>query len=333
MHILFYFFLLLSFSRLYPDLLELKTGEILEGTFLSEKEKTIQFQVFGGKIQEIPKKNIKGLELGYVGTPLCYKKANEIENCEAILFSLDDKKIVLGKGKGFTIKEEISLKDLEYFYSENLSSQNKSIQSIKPKAEIELVSSKGEWRGRVKQYDPTKGSISLEVEGQAEVLELQEQDVIRFRWQPKKPFDWKKLPPMAIPGIYQFSYNKWKGGSMSVFFLLFAVMIPVEYQNAQTALNNDQTILYFNNNIYIVSGFGSNPAFETHKRNMNLAIFGLSALMTYHIVDVYLTEKNLQKNPTKLQLQIQPNHFFALDGQISNFQKEINISLKFSYSF
>jgi hypothetical protein len=332
MHNIFCLFLFFSFSELYSDLLTLKSGEVLEGTFVSEKEKTIQFEV-SGKVQEVFKKNIKSLELGYVGTPFCYKKVNEVENCQTILFSVDDKKIVLAKGKGFTEKEEISLQDLEYFYSENLSKKDKITNQIKPKAEIEVLSSKGEWRGRVKKYDLTKGTISLEVEGQAEVLELQEDELIRFRWRPKKPFDWKKLPPMAIPGVYQFSYNKWKGATMSVFCLLFAVMIPIEYQNAQTALNNDQTILYFNNNVYIVSGFGSNPAFETHKRNMNLAIFGLSALMTYHVVDVYLTEKNLQGPQTKFQLQIQPHEFFALNTNLHNFQKEMNISLKFSYSF
>jgi hypothetical protein len=323
--------LLLFFSPIHADLLELKSGEFLEGQFIGEKGNFIEYEV-KGSTKRIPKTNVKKLEIGYNGTSFCYKRLNEVEDCNAILVHLDDKKMVIGKGKGSTIKEEILLTDLDYLHSENIRKKDRIAGVIKPKAKLRINSSQTELKGFITGNDPVKGTVQFELDGKGEVIELSESEITELHWKADLPFDWKFIPRIAIPGVYQWPHNKWKSSGMILLFLALGAAIPVEHGNAQKALEKDQEVLLFNNTIYFLNGIGNNSAFENHKRNRNIAIGGLGGLMLYHWVDVYITEKNSKGNATTIQLQMNPALIPNL-GLLPESNREMNIGLKFSYSF
>ncbi|MCX7998330.1 MAG: hypothetical protein N3A69_05175, partial [Leptospiraceae bacterium] len=159
----FFVFLLISFQKLQADLLELKTGESFEGSFLGESGKFLEFEQ-NGIVKKIPKNQIKNLELGYKGPSFCYKKVGEAEDCNTQLFAVDDKKIIISKGKGGTIKEEIPLSKLEYFKSSNIRKKDRISSVIKPKSKIQIKSRKGEWKGSISNSDFQNGSLDLQTE-------------------------------------------------------------------------------------------------------------------------------------------------------------------------
>ncbi|MCX7998331.1 MAG: hypothetical protein N3A69_05180, partial [Leptospiraceae bacterium] len=109
----------------------------------------------------------------------------------------------------------------------------------------------------------------------------------------KREIPWlsmKDFPQIAIPGIYQWPRSKILGGSMFLLLIGFGAMIPTEFNKAQAALDQDQTILVVNNRIYILNGIGKNSKFEQHKQNMNLGMLGLGLVFSYHIYDVIVTK-------------------------------------------
>lgn len=301
-------FLLCNFSALYADLLELKTGESLEGNFVRDSEKFIEFEE-NGIIKKIPKNKVKNLELGYKGTSFCYKTIDGQEDCNSQLFSVDDKKIVISKGKGGTIKETIPLSKLEYFKS-NIKKGDKISSIIKPNSKLQIKSKKGEWKGAVFDSDSQNGKLNLKTE--KEGITLDESEVEEIYWKRDiSRFSWKDFPQIAIPGIYQWPRNRVLGGSMFLLLLGFSALVPSEFNKAQAALNRDQTILVANNRIYILSGIGTNSEFEQHKRNMNLGIIGLGIIFSYHIYDVIVTKKKeFQDLETRIEFHFSPIAFF-----------------------
>lgn len=298
--------LLINFTTLQADLLELKTGENLEGNFLGESGKFLEFEE-KGIVKKIPKAQVKNLELGYKGPSFCYKKIGEMEDCNTQLFAVYDKKIIISKGKGGTIKEEIPLSRLEYFKSSNIRENDRISSVIKPKSKLQIKSRKGEWKGSISNSDFQNGNLNLQTEKDG--VTVNESDIEEIYWKRETPWlSMKDFPQIAIPGIYQWPRSKILGGSMFLLLLGFGAMIPTEFNKAQAALDRDQTILVVNNRVYILNGIGKNSKFEQHKQNMNLGMLGLGLVFSYHIYDVIATKsKEIETLETKLEFHFSPS--------------------------
>lgn len=296
---------LYAFSSIYADLLELKTGESLEGFFVRDSDKFIEFEE-NGIIKKIPKNKVKNLEFGYKGASFCYKLIGSEEICDAKLSSVDDKKIVISKGKGGIIKEEIPLKQLEYFKSTTIKKGDRISGIVKPKSKLQIKSKKGEWKGAVSNSDLQNGNLNLETD--KENITLNESEIEEIFWKREEPSRfWQEFPEILLPGIYQWPRSKLIGGSMIFLLAGFGAMIPAEFNKAQAALNENQTILITNNRIYILSGLGTNEKFEKHKRNMDMAIAGVGLVISYHIYDVVRTYKNsTQDSVTRIEFYFTP---------------------------
>ena len=110
---LFIALLLLTVSSVFADMVVLKNGQVLIGSYLSEDDRKIKFQVFN-EVKTITKSDISSFELGYSGVPVCYQLQSKwSQTCGDVIHLLDKNKMVLGKGKGLLEKEELQLKDLK----------------------------------------------------------------------------------------------------------------------------------------------------------------------------------------------------------------------------
>ncbi len=332
--------LLLFFTTfsLQADLIVLKSGEEVEGTFLSETDYEIQFEVKGQK-KTYSKTKIKSLELGYTGSSFCYtleSKPDE-EICDTVLHRVDGEKMIVGKGKGAVNKEEFSLQNVKIFSIKNVQKRDKLAAVLNKGINLKVKLNNQEMDVEIDSTQPKDGKILYKATGSKEavVQEIKDDQIKEIRWvRDTRTVTQKVLgvASLAIPGVYQFPRNKWKGSAMIGLLLILGAAIPVEYSNAQNALNNDQDYIFYNNNLILVSGLNSNPEFESHKRNMNAAIGGLALLYAYHAYDVYTTMRDEKGNATTIQLQWSPAlpdpHFIgARNNNIPN------IGLKFSYSF
>lgn len=321
-------FLLWTFSSIYADLLELKSGEIIEGTFIGDSGKFIEFEE-KGTIKKIPKTKIQNLEFGYKGTSFCYKLIDSQENCDAKLTSVDDKKIVISRGKGGVIKEEIPLKKLEYFKTLPIQKGDRISNIVKPKSKLRIKSKKGEWKGSVSNSDFQNGNLNLETE--KEGITINDSEIEEIFWKREEPSRfWKEFPQIVLPGIYQWPRSRLVGGSMLLLLAGFGAMIPTEFNKAQAALNEDQTILIANNRVFVVSGLGTNSKFEQHKRNMNIAMAGVGLVITYHIYDVIKTHKEkTEELETKIEFHFKP---ISLAEQVQS-QSYLNLEPQYSIQF
>lgn len=325
-----------SFS-LQADLIVLKSGEEVEGTFLSETDYELQFEVNGQK-KTYPKSKIKSLELGYTGSSFCYtleSKPDE-EVCDAVLHRVDGEKMIIGKGKGALNKEEFSLKKVKIFSIKNVQKKDKLAAVLNKGISLNLKLSDKEMDVEINGTQPKEGKILYKTTGsQTAIQEIKDDQIKEIRWVRDSRTVTQKVLGVAslgIPGFYQFPRDESKGSAMIGLLLILGVVIPVEYSNAQNALNNDQDYLLYNNYLVKVSGLSSNPEFEKHKRNLNAAIGGLALLYVYHVFDVFTTMHDEKGNTTSIQLQWSPSlpdpHFIG--ARNTNIP---NIGLKFSYSF
>ncbi len=315
---------------IHADLLELKTGESLEGTFIEDSGKFIEFEE-NGTLKKIPKNKVKNLELGYRGTSFCYKMLDSEEICNAKLTSVDDKKIIVSKGKGGVIKEEIPLKKLEYFKTFNVRKEDRISSIVKPKSKLQIKSKKGEWKGSVSNSDFQSGELNLETDKEGVILN--DSEIEEIFWKREEPSRiWKEFPQIALPGIYQWPRSRLIGGSMLLFLVGFGAMIPMEFHKAQQALNQDQTILVANNRVFIVSGLGKNEKFEQHKRNMDIAMAGIGFIVSYHIYDVIKTHRDqTQSLETRIEFLFTP---IARTEQLpSSTALESRYSIQFTQQF
>ncbi|MCB1179835.1 MAG: hypothetical protein KDK36_19820 [Leptospiraceae bacterium] len=319
--------------NLFADLLILKNGQEYEGTFISENAYQISFEV-GGKKKSFNKSQIKNLELGYTGSSFCYVlESDSEEKCDSVLHLVDEDKMVVAKGKGTTEKEVYPLSKVYSFQIKNVQKRDKLSTVLKKGIDLEVKTESEEIKIIVENTSPKERKIFYKKNKDSEIAELSDEKIKEIYWKNNRDglaMKILKTSSLAIPGFFQFPRSKWKGISMFGLFLIIGAAIPVEYNNAKSALANDQDYLIYDNNIVMASGLNSNPAFNAHKRNMNIAIGAMGALFAYHIFDVYTTLRDEKGNTTTIQLQWSLPVSDPFIGTRNNIP---NIGLKFSRSF
>lgn len=317
-------------SYLHSDVLHLNDGTAVEGNFISEEPNIIVFES-NSNSKRYPKYSIKQLEMGFTGSTLCYKLVSKSEDCSKILHILGDNKIVTApQGKGNVGKEIFPLNEVEYVVVKKIRKNDKISIALRPGLEIEAKSKTKKFKGVIESRDTAKGSINLKTKA-SEVETLTDKEITEIRWENEEiKFSTKFLrySKYLIPGIPQFPDNRWKGAGMFTAFLLFAAAIPIEYSAAQSSLKNDSTILPFNGSFIVVSGFGSNPSFDTHQRNMIAAGAGLGLLYAYHFYDVWKMTR--PKEPgTSFDFRLTPQYNFQSDSM----KVTPGAEFKFNYNF
>ncbi len=325
---------LLFAKGLLGDILTLKSGEEIEGQYLTEDNKTIQFETSTGIIT-YPRTNIIKLEIGYSGSSFCYTLKSKVQKCEGILHSVTEKNLVFGIGRGGLKKEIIPLSQI-IGIQVSKSNKNQNLLGIFEKGmEVEIFREGIKEKGRILEYNFVEKQVIFERNG--ERVEIPEKEIISILWK-KKPglLQYSKLAlDYLIPGSHQFKTNKTLGITMTGLFVFLAAAIPIEYQSAQVAARQNVDIIPIGNSFVIVSGFDSDPAFNQHKRNYYSAIGGLGALYLVHSFQVF-KEYREGKIPgfNSLEVSIYKNQS-DFKNSLPSFSSGVgtNIELKFSYSF
>lgn len=325
------------FLRLEADMLTLKSGEVYVGRYVSDENDAIQFEIENNEVKSFPKTIIKKFELGYSGMPVCFKRADKwAEECDRILHQIDDKRAILGTGKGLLKKEEIQLSNLKYIKVVRTNPKEKLITVLRPGSEIEIEVNGKQQRVKIKKVKPD----SLEVENESGKTEqIADSKINGYTWKPadervvvqRTPF-YKYL----VPGWIEYEHKKWKGILVFTLFVGFAAAIPVEYNAAAEAANNNVTYIPVNGNLFIIRNLFPSAEYNADIRNMNYAIGGLAMVLSYHSYEVY-SHITAQRLKTSINLKYTQPYDHLLGGTTpgmgGGYPRANTIELKFTYSF
>lgn len=108
--------LLLPWAPLAADLLHMKNGDELEGFYVREADGFVEFKMADGTDRKIPADEVKRLELGYTGVPLCYSTRAKPEEkvCNVLLHEIRDDKMIIADQKGYTRLRSIDIYDVGF---------------------------------------------------------------------------------------------------------------------------------------------------------------------------------------------------------------------------
>jgi|JI10StandDraft_1071094.scaffolds.fasta_scaffold49902_3 hypothetical protein len=321
---------LLIINTVLADMVTLKNGQVLIGSYISEDDKKIKFQVFND-IKTITKTDIESFELGYSGVPVCYQLQSKwSQTCGDVIHLLDKNKMVLGKGKGLLDKEELQLKDLKKISLKKNKKEEKIFFILKPGLTVSLQSKGKTITGEIQSV--TVDTLSVKTKNES--LTFKEIDVEEVSWQGNSQKISLSFLRYVVPGLFQFQEGKrFKGILLGFLFLGFAGGIGSEFASARSALQNDTDIILLNNNIYIGSNIYPNQEYEKHLKNMNYAIGGLSLIYLFHSYEVYsFTSSKGVKASIHMQLPpMESSQAFRPD--LDQGRRTTGIEFRISYSF
>lgn len=311
-------------SCLYADTIKLKNGKTLNGKFISENQEEVTFDTFEEKIK-IDKTTIQSIELGYSGIPVCYKLSYKpVENCDDQLYSFTKDEIIFIVDNGADIKKYkpigVSLIKL------SRSGAGSEILTRLPNGiKIRIVkTSKEEVEGKIRSISPNQVQLSKKNGESAKVSVGEIQTVY---WESggvlTKTADVLKY---TIPGFVQFKYNKPKSLSLMGLWLLFAIAIPIEYNAAQKALDNNVNIIPVGDYFMVVNNALPSNNFQFHRNRMNIAIAGLSVVTAYHFYDVIFNSED----EDSISIQLMRNPIFTQNNFLIE-SKEIEF--KYTHRF
>lgn len=100
----------------FADLLHLKNGEELEGFYVQEADGLVEFKMADGTDRKIPKDDVKRLELGYTGVPLCYSTRDKPEEkiCNVLLHKIRGDEMIIADQKGYVKLRSIPMYDVGF---------------------------------------------------------------------------------------------------------------------------------------------------------------------------------------------------------------------------
>ncbi len=325
---LFIVLLLLIANVIQADMVVLKNGQVLIGSYLNEDDKKIKFQVFN-EIKTISKTDINSFELGYSGVPVCYQLQSKwSQTCGDVIHLLDKNKMVLGKGNGLLEKEELQLKDLKKIILRKNKKDERFFFILKPGLTITLKSNGKTVMGEIQSV--TTDTISVKTK--TESIAFKEMDVEEVSWQGSQKVSLSFFR-YVVPGLFQFQEGKrFKGILLGFLFLGFAGAIGTEFISAQSALKNDTDFIILNNNLYIGSNIYPNQEYEKHIKNMNYAIGGLSLVYVFHSYEVYsfTTSKGVKAS---IHMQTPSISSQAFRPDLDQGRRSSGIEFRISYSF
>lgn len=327
--------ILFSFVKfsLFADIIQTKTGSFIEGSFIQESKDFIEFET-KGEIIKIKKEDIKTLEIGYFGIPFCYKKKGlfDSEDCSSLLYSVNDKSIIIAKGVGYLHREVIPLSELKYFYSNDLEKNQTLTKVLKENAKLHLKTKGNEFiLCKINKISKNK-FVLTEIETNT-TKELLEGEISALEWkQETRRINYAELPLYATPGVYQVANEKYlKGFSLSILFF-GSIAYAVSQQIAISQAIPDQFLIPFNNSLLILDDPKYDQNIQNYTRNRNLGIGAAVIFWGIHFFDLWISEKNFEKESfiVKLSVQSEKSHnvnFFVND--IINVYTNIRFELKF----
>ena len=325
---LFIALLLLTVSSVFADMVVLKNGQVLIGSYLSEDDRKIKFQVFN-EVKTIAKSDISSFELGYSGVPVCYQLQNKwSQTCGDVIHLLDKNKMVLGKGKGLLEKEELQLKDLKKISLRKNKKDERFFFILRPGLSVTMQSNGKTITGEIQ----TVGTDTISIKTKNESLVLKEMEVDEVSWQGSQKVSLSFFR-YVVPGLFQFQEGKrFKGILLGFLFLGFAGGIGAEFSAAQSALKNDTDYIILNNNLYIGSNIYPNAEYEKHIKGMNYAIGGLTLIYLFHSYEVYsfTTSKGIKAS---IHMQTPTISSQAFRPDLDQGRRSAGIEFRISYSF
>ncbi len=272
-------------SFIFADTIKLKSGETLNGKFISENQDKIVFDTFKEKLT-IDKKNIQSVELGYSGIPVCYKLSyNPVETCNDLLYSFTQDEIAFVVDSGSNIKK---YKHIEVNFIK-LTQQNAGsdiLAKIPGGIKIKITNtSDEEIEGKIESVNPNQIEI---IKKSGENVTLTAGDIQILYWESEGLMvKTKNVVKYTIPGFVQFDYNKPKSISLIGLTLFFGAAAYMEYNAAQKALNNNTNIIPVGDYFIVGNNFLPSNNYIYHKNRMNMAIGGLVAVGLFHFYDVF----------------------------------------------
>ncbi|MDX1959414.1 MAG: hypothetical protein SFU98_12625 [Leptospiraceae bacterium] len=335
------FFVILFFMQtaLFSDVILLNSGETYQGKFLKQENGRIFFRS-EGKSLSFPLSQLKKLDVGYGIASFCYSLRGVIgdENCESTIQLLDQKKLILASEDGSLDKTELPTEKVRSVTIRR--SGNIKILGIFGKGIMIRITSnnKAQIKGIVHDSKASEGIIQINTKESGKVI-VKESDITEVYWENPEPFRIAPLLKYTIPGLVQFPQNRWKGAGMMFLFVGLVAAIPYEYNAANEALKKDVDYIPVGNTVIVVNGYGSNPEFEAHQRNMSIAGGALALLYVFHAWDIYRNSPGApitKKSKTSFEWNLSPTPYspnsFNANASSGTFNN-INFDFRFNHSF
>ncbi|MEQ9366747.1 MAG: hypothetical protein RIF32_21085 [Leptospirales bacterium] len=109
-------FAVASTSPAFADLLHLKNGEELEGFYIREADGLVEFKLADGTDRKVPSVEVKRLQLGYTGVPLCYSTRAKPEEkiCNVLLHEIRGEEMIIADQKGYVSLRSVNMYDVGF---------------------------------------------------------------------------------------------------------------------------------------------------------------------------------------------------------------------------
>lgn len=321
------FIVIASFVTVNADILYLKTGEELYGTFVESNAKGIVFENERG-IEQYPSSKVQKLDLGYTGVSYCLVFTNKKKYCEGLLVQVSDTGIKLAKGKGFREQEFIPFKKIFRLEVKKNKKNERLIGVFSEGLPVEIEVGGNKMQGKIETYNRREKTLGFQSGNRLDLISEEEIDSVV--WQ-KKPgiLDYSIVGlELVIPGIYEFKSNRWLGVGMGLAFITLSTVASMQYRAAQEALATNVDYIPVGRDIWIVSGLDSNPLYEQSIQNFYGAVAGLGAVYGFHGFSIARDYKS-GIFPEWRQMELGTNGI----GFHPNHGMSSNLEFKFSHSF
>ncbi len=344
-------FLLAFFpTTLRADFIYLKNGTVIEGYFLSQEGDEMIFKDMDEREVRIPERQIRRLEVGYSGIPVCYRERGEsTDDCDILLHSVNSQYAVFvpSSRAGSLKPRRVRMEDVEHIEVKKRSRRERIIPILSEGIWVELRLDDGVIRGEVREImgssilvDPGDGTSQKVYENQMKEVQL----FIPYVPPVWRRFDYWKL----VPGVYQYRQGRYlMGSSILLSMVALGAGIQVEYGNANKMDNRaDSDYLNFHY-LYRYGGIGTyvvtsdylylrsvydsyESSFNRHKQNQRALGGGIFLVYLLHLWDAKIF--TLEEVPGEHVIR-QPritiqNRISTLENRIDHYQ---GIGFQFSF--
>jgi hypothetical protein len=306
---------------LHADLLQLKSGEELEGFYIREADGQVEFKLADGTDRRVPAGEVARLEMGYTGVPLCYATRDKPDEriCNVLLHEIRGDQMIIADQKGYLGLRTVPLDQVGFAELNRVGDFQKIAPLLRPDLKIRATSARarepgGENGDAVPEPGPDAGGDATTIspgdtrdsegsviegsvaevhgdrvlirDGSGQLREIEDERIqlVAFQGPPKEEAVAAREFRYRdlYPGIPQIQAGE-RGVGYSMFggFHLAFVGILWEYRAAQAASRKAQGDL----TVLLFNNTGYLEEFERHQRNQK--ILGLVAVGFYawHLVD------------------------------------------------
>ncbi len=289
------------------DILQLEGGEKIEGFYSGEVGDRVIMILWDGSRREVPTANVKRLEMGYTGVPLCYglrgnEDAEELR-CNVLLHKVTNDRMVIAEGPGYTTLTEIPLEDVAVAQLRRRADFQRLAPVLRPGLRVRAQDRNGaEISGEI--VDVSDAGVRLRDEAGEERLVREDQvalmaitkteteqkpDPLRepegeTEKQPDEPeIASRRFSAWDLyPGIPQYrAGERLLGAAIAASFHVMLGGFYLEFraaEDAATRADSDPTVLLFNNTTYLED-------FQRHQRNQTILGGLVAAVYFWHLTD------------------------------------------------